>query len=121
MRNELLAVGALGSLLALTGCGGGDAGYEDVNDLAAAYGDAVGAECTEASNDIADNGWVQTTCQPTGIVMMFTSDDRRVEVMENNPLESGERLLQADDWLIEDTQFNIEDAQAELGGEVVAP
>ena len=119
---KLLPVAAL-TLIALTGCGGGqaDAEYEDVNELAAAYGDAVGVECSESSNDIDDNGWVQTTCGDTAVVMMFTSDDKREEIISNNPLDAGERYLQGGEWLIVDTQFNIEEAQSVLGGEVVEP
>jgi 2-oxoglutarate dehydrogenase complex dehydrogenase (E1) component-like enzyme len=107
--------------LMLTGCGGSgtDATYEDVNDLAAAYGDAIGAECSETTTDVEDNGWVQTTCGGTGIVMMFTSDDKREQIKENNPLDAGERYLQGAEWLITDTQFNIEEAQGVLGGEIV--
>lgn len=108
-------------VLALTGCGGAqpDAEYADVNELAGAYGDAVGVECAETENEIDDNGWVQTTCGGSGIVMMFTSDDKREEIKGNNPLDSGELYLQGGEWLIVDTQFNIEEAQKSLGGEIV--
>lgn len=118
--NKLLPAAAL-AVLALTGCGGveKDTTYEDVNELAAAYGDVVGEECKETENEIDYNGWVQTTCGATGIVMMFTSDDKREEIQQKNPLEAGERLLVTDDWMIQDTQFNIEEAQAVLGGEIV--
>ena len=120
MKKRLLAAGAA-AMLTLTACGGQAEGYEDVNELAAAYGEVAGVECSETSNDVDDNGWVQTTCGDTGVVMMFTSDEKREEIMENNPLESGERYLQSDDWLIVDSQFRIEEAQAALGGEVIEP
>lgn len=109
------------AVLALTGCGGveKDAAYEDVNELAAAYGDAVGEECKETELDPDEHGWVQTTCGATGIVMLFTSDDKREEIKEKNPLESGERHLESANWLIEDDQFKIEEAQQVLGGEIV--
>lgn len=107
--------------LALTGCGGveKDATYEHVNDLGAAYEDAVDVECAETENEMDDNGWLQTQCGASGIVMLFTSDDKREEIKENNPLDSGERWLQSANWLVQDTQFNIEEAQHALGGEIV--
>lgn len=120
MTVRRLAVGTVLALV-LTGCGGGDAEYGDVNELAAAYGDAVGVECSETTNEIDDHGWVQTTCGGTGVVMMFTSDDKREEIIEKNPLDTGERYLQGGEWLISDTQFNIEEAQSALGGEVIEP
>lgn len=119
MKKLLLAAAV--AVFALTGCGGGDASYEDVNELGAAYGGAVGVECAETTNDIDDSGWVQTQCGDTGIVIMFTSEDKREEIIEKNPLDSGERHLQGDDWLIQDTQFRIEEAQSVLGGEVIEP
>lgn len=117
---KTLSVAAM-TVLALTACGapGKGAAYEDVNELAAAYGAAIGAECTETRGDINDYGWNQTNCGGASIIMTFTSYAKREEIKGKNPLEPGELWLQAANWLIQDTQYNIEEAQPVLGGEIV--
>lgn len=107
----------------MSGCSGPskDAEYKTINDLGAAYEQAIGngMECRESTSRITDNGWDQTTCGSTGIVMMFTSDAVRDEVKRKNPLESGERWIQGKNWLIEGDQYEIEKAHGKLGGELI--
>ncbi|WP_306916485.1 hypothetical protein [Arthrobacter sp. V4I6] len=122
MKRILAPIAIIATLL-LAGCSGPskDADYKDVNDLATAYKQAVGGgmDCFETKNDIHDHDWVQTTCGPTAIVMMFTSDAIREEVKKKNPLESGRRFIQGKNWLIEGDQYEIEKAHEVLGGELL--
>lgn len=108
----------------LAGCSGPakDAEYKNINDLGKAYEQAVGdgMKCSETKNKIDDYGWVQTTCGPTGIIMMFTSDAKREEIKQKNPLESGRRWIQGKNWLVEADQFQAEKAQKSLGGELLS-
>jgi hypothetical protein len=120
--HKSFALLALPALL-LTGCAGPakDAEYKDINALGSAYEQAIGdgMECSETRNKIEDHGWVQTGCGPTGIIMMFTSDAKREEIKKKNPLESGRRWIQGENWLIEADQYQAEKAQKVLGGELI--
>lgn len=111
------------SAVLLAGCAGPakDAEYKDINDLGKAYEQAVGdgMDCSETKNKIEDYGWVQTTCGPTGIIMMFTSDAKREEIKKKNPLEAGRMWIQGKNWLVEGDQYQVEKAQKVLGGELL--
>ncbi|WP_151723954.1 hypothetical protein [Arthrobacter luteolus] len=107
-------------VLALAGCASTpekDVAYQSINDFAAAYEDAIGGdtECSRTSLDINDAGWIQTGCGHV-ILMMFTSDDMREEILQKNPLEAGERWVDGPNWSIVAAQYEAEDAQAALGG-----
>lgn len=109
--------------LALTACGGGvekDAEYDDVNELARAYGQATDLECHETANELSDYGWLQTNCGPNAIIMLFESDAKRDEIKQKNPLEDGARWIQGGNWLIESTQYEAEKAHEALGGELLS-
>ena len=120
---KLLVTLVIAVALPASGCSGPikDADYKDINALGAAYEQAIGdgMECSETRNDIHDHDWVQTTCGPTGILMMFTSDAKREEIKRKNPLEPGRLWLQGKTWLIEGDQYEIEKAHEVLGGELV--
>jgi hypothetical protein len=121
MKKSLVPIAAAALLLA--GCAGPlkDAEYKNINDLGAAYEQAIGngMKCSPTKNSIDDYGWVQTTCGQTGIIMMFTSDAIREEIKRKNPLEEGRRLIQGKNWLIEGAQYEIEKAQQVLGGQII--
>lgn len=121
MRKGLIAGVSLAMLL--SGCGGPakDAEYKNLNDLGAAYEQAVGdgMTCSETKNKIEDYGWVQTPCGATGVIMMFTSDAKREEIKKKNPLEAGRLWIQGKNWLVEGDQYQIEKAHAALGGELL--
>lgn len=122
MKKSLVPLGIVAVLL-VAGCSAPakDADYKDINDLGSAYEQAIGngMECSETKNDIHDHDWLQTTCGPTGILMMFTSDAKRAEIKKKNPLESGRRWIQGKNWLIEGDQYEIEKAHTVLGGELI--
>lgn len=121
--NRSLVLPATVAALLMAGCSGPakDAEYKDINDLGSAYERAIGngMECSETKNDIHDHDWVQTTCGPTGILMMFTSDAKREQIKKKNPLESGRLWIQGKNWLIEGDQYEIEKAHGVLGGELI--
>lgn len=79
----------------LTACSGPakDAEYKDINDLGTAYEQAVGdgMTCSETEKDIHDYDWVQTTCGPTGIIMLFTSDARSRKRTHSSQAAAGSR------------------------------
>lgn len=118
MKKSVLSL--ICGVLLLTGCGGPqkDAEYGSINEFAAAYEDGLGGdiECRESSLDIQKNNWVSTTCGPHTILMMFTSDDKREEILSKNPLREGNRRVQGPNWVIEAAQYEAEDAQKALGG-----
>ena len=120
MKRLIAAAAAAGILL--TACGGPtkDAEYKDINELGKAYESAVGVSCSESTRDITKNGWDQTQCGPTGIVMMFTSDAKREEIKKKNPLKPGRSWVQAKNWLIAADQYDAEKAQKALGGELIS-
>lgn len=121
--NKTLAPLTLTALFLVASCASPakDAEYASINDLGAAYEQAVGngMKCSETKNSIDDYGWVQTGCGQTTILMMFTSDAKREEIKQKNPLDPGRRLLQSKNWLIEGAQFEIEKAQQVLGGQII--
>ena len=119
MKKPVL-VAALGALL-LAGCAAPekDVEYESINDFAAAYEDALGGdtECSRRdSSNLQDFGWEYVNCKPSGTIMMFTSDDKREEILTKNPLESGERWVDGPNWAFVAPQYEAEGAQAALGG-----
>ena len=121
MKKTILLATLAGVLLA--GCSGPakDAEYNNINDLGKAYEQAVGdgMKCSETQNKIDKYGWVQTTCGPTGIIMMFTSDAKREEIKQKNPLKSGRRWIQGKNWIVEADQYDAEKAQKSLGGQLL--
>jgi hypothetical protein len=121
MKSPLATVTIAALLMA--GCGSPvkDAEYKNINDLGGAFEMAVGngMKCSETANSIDDYGWVQTQCGATGIVMMFTSDAKREEIKQKNPLEDGRRWMQGKNWLIEGDQYQVEKAHEVLGGELI--
>jgi len=50
---------------------------------------------------------------------MFTSDDKREQILEKNPLQEGKRWVQGPNWIIDALQYEAEDAQAVLGGTIL--
>lgn len=123
-RNARAVALAAATIVLAAGCSAPskDDSYSNINDLANAYKQAAGdgIECSESKTDITKNGWDQTTCGPTSIVMMFTSDAKREEIKTKNPLESGRRWIQGANWLIEGDQYEIEKAHKVLGGEIIS-
>jgi hypothetical protein len=118
---RLLTAAAI-ACIALAGCGvSKDADYKDINELGKAYEQAVGdgVKCSGTQNKIEAAGWLQDQCGPTGIIMMFTSDAKREEIKQKNPLDSGRRWVQGKNWLIEADQYQAEKAQKALGGELI--
>jgi len=122
LKKTLTLTVLAGVLLAGCSAPAKDADYKNINDLGKAYESAIGGgvDCRESTTDIAKNGWDQTQCGPTGIVMMFTSDAKREEIKQKNPLESGRRWIQGKNWLIEADQYDAEKAQKALGGELLS-
>lgn len=122
MKKSVLSA-ALLVLVLLSGCSGPekDAKYESINDFAVAYENGLGdgMECQRTDRDIEDHEWIFTNCGQHTILMLFTSDDKREEILSKNPLESGERWVQGPNWVVQATQFEAEDAQKALGGKLV--
>ncbi|MDQ0756126.1 hypothetical protein [Arthrobacter sp. B3I4] len=121
MKRHLVVVTVVAGM-ALAGCGvTKDAEYKDISELGKAYEQAVGdgVKCSGTAPNIEKNGWTQDQCGPTGIVMMFTSDAKREEIKQKNPLKAGRRWVQGKNWLIAADQYQAEKAQSALGGQLL--
>ena len=105
----------------LSGCSAPekDATYESVNSLAKAYEKAVdGVECGRTDRNIHEAGWDYVNCDKTGFAELFTSSERRTEVIAKNPLKPGMQQLLGTNWMIVAEQSKIEAAQEVLGGDI---
>lgn len=110
--------------LLLTGCSAApvkDATYKDVNQLAAAFEKAVdGVKCQRTDIDINTNDWVYVTCDDSDFAELFNSDAVRQEVIQKNPLKTGQERLEGSNWMIVAGQYKIQDAQKKLGGSITS-
>lgn len=113
---------ALTCAIGLTACSSGasDQKFESINDFAKTYEKAASVECSESRLDMRTSNWTQTGCGPHTVVMIFTSDEKREEIKENNPLKSGQVWLQGGNWLVAAAQYEAEAANKSLKGELIA-
>lgn len=108
-------------MAALTACSSGiaDKNFESINDLGKAYEKAASVECRESSIDVQKYGWTNTGCGLQTTVAIFTSDAKREEIKQKNPLDSGEVWIQGGNWLVTAAQYEAEEANESLKGEII--
>lgn len=117
---KVLAPLTLAALL-LTGCSAPekDAYYEDANALAKAYEKAVdGVKCDRTTTDPYMHGWHSVSCDNDGSAQVYTDLDKKMVVINRNPLEEGQRRLYSANWMIFADKDKIEAAQEVLGGKI---
>lgn len=126
MVRGMKSMGVLGAVIGiglLAGCSSAppaEITYQSVNDLAKVYEKAANVDCRKTDTDMSENQWDQTQCGDHAVVMVFASDAKRQEILDKNPLETGEVYIQGGNWLISAYQFEAERANKKLGGKITS-
>lgn len=126
MRKRTTLTALTVSALLLAGCGSGvekDATYESPEHLAATVNKVGGWECSEDPDTYTDTreeyGWMQITCGSFDGIGLFNDAATRDTVVEKSLRRPGDYALVGRNWVVFGDQFEIEDLQVDLGGEVV--
>lgn len=129
-RGVVFAIALVSATMALTGCSETEAAkvnpnatYSGLDELRGAYQIAAGVDCGTFSGQTIDprvKGYAISSCGSRSSLIVVTSDEMKGRFAHSVTVEPGQAQLVGPNWIIVSDQYEVEAAQAKMGGEIAA-